>query len=119
MVVKLNALTRKVALPRIGTALSEGWTKIKGGGPLAEQGLARRRQLKSTQIAFFCNWRLNNNLVLAKESTSPPELFVYHRLKSVRQLNAETASILFDSVLLMELGGGIAILAIKNIVKTG
>jgi hypothetical protein len=102
-------------MSKFRTLKLKGWTRIIGPGP-ARQGLGRRSIIsKSSHLASFC-------VCLVKKADTIQEnekLIACHCLKPIRQFYAESAAILLNGVLNVEMGGGIGKATIQNIVNAG
>ena len=90
---------------------------MEGGGPPASQGLATNK-LKNRRQMAGARGQLRNSLSFIL-NIQDSKLIPCHCLKAVRKFEAKTAAILLDNVLYMELGGGIRVAAVQDVVNAG
>lgn len=89
-----------------------------GGGPLAAQGLAISKLKNRKHMAGLARGQLKSSLSFIL-NTQDGKLILCHCLKAARQFEAKTAAVLLDNVLYMEMGGGIPVSAIQDVVNAG
>src|SRR5208283_3671229 len=92
---------------------------MTGGGPFA----ATRHTFKTARIgknnAVFRNHLHHKRVLMSNSTRRQVANFVPLCLKVVRQLYTECSAILLDTVLYMEIGGGIIVGPVQQIVNAG